>query len=368
MAAEPGPGRGVAVAVAVALGGWLGGRRRFQHPSVGVPRHHRVGLVHLEVGAGRVEEQQVHLEVEQIRHRPVHPLGQLGLHLQQPVHRPVAGVLVDFGQPVDEHPLVHPTGRGQLRRGRQRPVGHQREQHPLGLRVPTLAGQQPRQQPVHADPVPQPVQRVGAAVGAGLHEGQLHRRGRGQRLRRVQHPGQRDDQPADRVAVQPVLAAEVVEHPGPRPHRRVPLVVRQLQVPHHRPVRVPARRRPQVHGPDLSAVRPVRTGETRHRVCLGVAGLQTPRQGCRNPLTCTPTPAVCPDPTRSCGTRDIGSGGLMSGVGGGPFRVARRRRTGGVGWAVEPAHGFLDTSDRTPSLRAQARCSWLDISTPEWLA
>jgi hypothetical protein len=30
--------------------------------------------------------------------------------------------------------------------------------------------------------------------------------------------------------------------------------------------------------------------------------------------------------------------------------------------------GFVNTSDRTPSLRAQARCSWLDISTPEWLA
>ena len=55
-----------------------------------------LGLISLEVRRGRVKEQQVDLEVQQVGGLEVHLLGQLILDLQQPVHRPVAGVLVEL--------------------------------------------------------------------------------------------------------------------------------------------------------------------------------------------------------------------------------------------------------------------------------
>jgi len=73
-----------------------------------------VGLVALEVGRGGVEEQQVDLEVQEVRGREVHRLGKLVLHLQQPVHRAIAGVLVKPGQPSDPRPLCHPLAGGEL--------------------------------------------------------------------------------------------------------------------------------------------------------------------------------------------------------------------------------------------------------------
>jgi hypothetical protein len=63
--------------------------------------HIGLGLVALEVGAGRVEEQQIDLEVQQVRGREVDAFDELRLDLQQPVHRPVAGVLVEVVQAGD---------------------------------------------------------------------------------------------------------------------------------------------------------------------------------------------------------------------------------------------------------------------------
>ena len=64
-----------------------------------------LGLVALEVGRGRVKEQQVDLEIEQIGGREVHRLGELVLHLQQPIHRAVTGVLIELGQAGDPRAL-----------------------------------------------------------------------------------------------------------------------------------------------------------------------------------------------------------------------------------------------------------------------
>jgi len=117
-----------------------------------------VGLLGLEVGGGGVEEDQVDFQVEQVRHLVEHSAGQIGLHRDQPVHRPVAGVvghpILPAGQPRQVHVVRDPRGGGQLRGRRQRPVRDQREQHPLHHRVPPRPGRQPAQQGVDTQLVP----------------------------------------------------------------------------------------------------------------------------------------------------------------------------------------------------------------------
>src|SRR6185295_7608797 len=56
----------------------------------------------------------------------------------------------------------------------------------------------------------------------------------------------RGDQPPHPVPIQLILAAQVPQHPRLR-HAADTLVVRELDVPHHRAVPIPALRRPQVH-------------------------------------------------------------------------------------------------------------------------
>ena len=203
-------------------------------------------LVALEVGRGRIEEQQVDLEVQQVRCGEVHRLAQLVLDFQQPVHRAVAGVLIKLGQPGDPRALCHPLAARQLRQGLQRAVGDHREDHPLGAAVKPPAAQQPLERAVDRQLLPDPVKRPRAAHRPRLDEREPRRRRRGERLIRLERPLQRADQPDDRVAVELILAAEAVEHP----HLAllgygVPLVVCQLQVgdlavlrPSHRPAQV----------------------------------------------------------------------------------------------------------------------------------
>jgi len=52
-----------------------------------------VGRLALKIGRRRVKEQQVDLEVQQIRGGEVHLLGELVVDFKQPVHRAVAGIL-----------------------------------------------------------------------------------------------------------------------------------------------------------------------------------------------------------------------------------------------------------------------------------
>jgi hypothetical protein len=107
----------------------------------------RIGVLSLEVGAGGVEEDQIDLQVEQVRDHVEHPARYLVLDPDQPVHRPVAGVIehgvVAAGQPGQVHIVRGPAGGGQLRRRRQRPIGDQREQHPLHHQVPAGPGREP---------------------------------------------------------------------------------------------------------------------------------------------------------------------------------------------------------------------------------
>jgi hypothetical protein len=101
---------------------------------------------------------------------------------------------------------------------RQRPVGDQPEQHALQrARVQPPASHAAAGRGGDAQLLPQPVQDIGAAHRDRRHELPASR-GRGLQGRAgLQQPRQRRDQPGDRLAVQLVLAAEVVQHPGARP-------------------------------------------------------------------------------------------------------------------------------------------------------
>jgi hypothetical protein len=55
------------------------------------------GSSEFEVGGGGVEEQQVDLEVEQVRDLTEHLAFELFAHVVEPVHRPVAGIVGGLG-------------------------------------------------------------------------------------------------------------------------------------------------------------------------------------------------------------------------------------------------------------------------------
>ena len=197
---------------AVILGMPVGPKRR-RHLAVLVDDR-LVGLVGLKVRRGRVEEQQVDLEVQQVGGLPVHALAELLLDLQEPVHRPVARIIRDIVEAVDPGALTHPARRRELRQRLQCAVGDQREQHPLSAPIQPTALQQAAHDGVDPQPAPQPVEHQRAAHRPRLDEPQLRVGRRFQRLTRLEHALQRPDQPHDRVAVKLVLTAEAVDHPN----------------------------------------------------------------------------------------------------------------------------------------------------------
>ena len=189
-----------------------------------VARNVPVCLFCLEIGRCRVEEEQVHLKVEEVGDLVVGLLGQDRLDLQEPVHHPVAGVVAGVVQAVDVDVVADPLRARQLGRRGQGPVGDQGEQDPpgVGVRLPAAAGtggQGAGGHLVQAEPAPQPVQGVRAADRPRGGDRQLARLGRGEGLGRVQQPGQRRHQAPDLVLVDLVLAAEVVQDLRARPLR-----------------------------------------------------------------------------------------------------------------------------------------------------
>ena len=174
-----------------------------------------VGLpvVGFEVGGGGVEEQQVHLQVEQVSDPVVDLLAHHLLDAEQGVHRPIARLIHHDGQAVDAHVVGDPVGRGQLRRRSKSPVGDKGEQdplHPLGV-DPLTGGQCRADRGADAQPAPQPVQHVRPAQRPGV--GERHAlRGARRGLLRPEQPGQGRHQPLDRGPVQLVFAAEGVQH------------------------------------------------------------------------------------------------------------------------------------------------------------
>ena len=88
--------------------------------NVGIVQQFAIGAVAFPVRARAVEEQQVDLEVEQVRDREEHLFLQRRQRIEQEVHPWVAGVVAQRRQPVDEHPVAHPRRPGQLRQRRRR--------------------------------------------------------------------------------------------------------------------------------------------------------------------------------------------------------------------------------------------------------
>ena len=163
----------------------------------------------------------------------------------QPVHRPVARIVGRGRQPVDVRLAAGPVRRGELGGRVQRPVGDQRERHPLRHRVPPGPAQQRGHDLADPQPLPQLVQQVGPAEGDRPRIGQL-RGGPGGLL--AEEAAQRPGQPLDRGPVELVLPAEAVHHPHPRQlRRRVPLVLDELHVADGAAVLVQPRRRAHEH-------------------------------------------------------------------------------------------------------------------------
>jgi hypothetical protein len=215
-------------------------------------------LVTLEIGGGGVEEQQVHLQVEQVghgeEHRLLHPAGGVGVHQQ--VHRPIGLVLVHGGQSRDRGVLADPLGGGQLAHRRDRPVGDQREQHPfhVGGEPPRVGGRPHRR--AYLEAVPELVQQPDRPGGAGVDDLERRRPGGHTRLDRV---GQavavaevlvdRGGQPAQPGHVDLVDPAQVHQHVRLDPPAHPPVVC-QGHVTHCTAVGVGPRREPQEHDYD----------------------------------------------------------------------------------------------------------------------
>jgi hypothetical protein len=230
---------------------------------LGVPVHPERVIARLlgvafEIGGGGVEEQQVDLEIEQIRHGEEHRLLHLGLRVRfhQQVHRPIRLVLVHPRQPVDRDVTHRPLGGGQLRHRLDRPVRHQREQHPLDVGAEPARPEDLPQRRVYVQRPPQPVQQAHRPDRTGLgHHQPIADKLRGIGCGRVgyaQVAVDRGDQPPQPIPIQLILPAQIRQHLCLR-HRADAPVVRKLDVPHHRAVPVPSLRRPQVHAHQQSS-------------------------------------------------------------------------------------------------------------------
>ena len=175
--------------------------------------------------------------------------GDLAQRVEQEVHHPIGRVVGEPGTVGDRDPFGHPAGRGQLAARLQRPLRHQREQHPLGrVRVQAPVRGDPVQRRADPQPPPELVEQPRPADAARVQDLDLAGvRGR-DRLLRVEESRDRGDQPGQRVAVDGLGAAEVVDHlRRGHPGDRVAFAVRQLQIRHRRTVAVASLRLPQVH-------------------------------------------------------------------------------------------------------------------------
>ncbi|MFD6163529.1 hypothetical protein ACFWF1_43945, partial [Nocardia sp. NPDC060255] len=121
-----------------------------------------------------IEKQQIDLEVQQRRDPVEHLALEVAVHLVQPVHRPITGIVAGGGQPVDVHITADPVRGSQFRRRRQRPVGDQPEQHPLDPRnvatATTFRLPEPADYGIYAQPPPQIIEHVRAAECSGGHQ------------------------------------------------------------------------------------------------------------------------------------------------------------------------------------------------------
>jgi len=164
-----------------------------------------VGAVDLPIGRGGVHEHQIKIEVQERGDGGEDLAGDLAQRVEQEVHPPVGGVVGEPRAAVDRDPFGHPPGAGQLRPRFQRPLGDQREQHPLGrLAVQPPTGGDAADRGADAEPFPDPVQRPRPTQVAGVEHLHLRPGRRAGRLLRGEEPRDRGHQPALRLAVHPL--------------------------------------------------------------------------------------------------------------------------------------------------------------------
>jgi hypothetical protein len=126
-----------------------------------------VGHIDVPVGGGGVDEDDVDVQVEQVRDRAEDPCGDLAQGVEQNVHRPIRRVVGKPATAGDRDPLGHPAGGGQLAARLQRPLRHQREQHPLhGRGVQAPLGGDSVQRRADAEPLPELIEQPRAAEAA----------------------------------------------------------------------------------------------------------------------------------------------------------------------------------------------------------
>ena len=119
---------------------------------------------------GGVHEHEVHVQVQQVRHRREHLRGDLVQRLEQEVHRPVGGVVAEAGQVLDEHPLGHPPGaRPACEPGsRARWATIAKSTRSANAPSSRRAGGDPADRRADPQAVPQPVQHPRPAQPPGL--------------------------------------------------------------------------------------------------------------------------------------------------------------------------------------------------------
>ncbi len=214
-----------------------------------------VRLLELAVGARRVEEQQVDLEVEQIRHGEEHRLLDLLAVLHQEVHRPVQRVRLDRVQPFDVDLPTDPPLHRELRPRRQGPVGDHGEEQALDLDLIRPLGKELPQSGVELEAMPEGVQQVRAADRERLLDGDV-RAIAGEKagldvgcLVVTKEAVDALDETSQALLVDALAAAEVMEDERLGTlGLRVSEVVGELDVLGDGAVLVGALHRPQVHG------------------------------------------------------------------------------------------------------------------------
>jgi len=244
-----------------------------------------VGDVSTEVRGGGVDEDDVAGQVQQVGRAVEDPLGDLGERLQQEVHRRVAGVLAEAQTRADRDALVHPSTGGQLGERLEAAVGDEREQHPLDeRRLEAPARGHGGERLGDAEAGPHLVEHVGAAEAARVEDLDLavarcSGAGDGQAVAAVglEESADRGDEASERLTVELVGTAEVVDHFGDRAAGvGASLVVGELEVRDDRAVFVLPPRLAQVYAYRCYYCSQLTTGISPLVVCLQLSAILGP--------------------------------------------------------------------------------------------
>ena len=201
----------------------------------------------LEVGRGGVEEDDIDLEVQQRRDREEDRLLHAFGAVEQEVHRAVELIVGDTIDAVDHDITPDPVRRLELGRGFQAALADHREDRPLHARAAAARAGDAADRLADAKLRPQLADDVRAAGLRRAHELKAVRRAGAQAVLAAEEALDRAHQARERVAVEQVLATEVVDHLRDRNATLVALVVRQREIAHRLAALRPPRRRSHIH-------------------------------------------------------------------------------------------------------------------------